>query len=469
MTKFRMPVLLAGATLVLQAVRVEAQGTGQKGADPAELTRALEARLDGLESEIASLRAELAQARADAAAAATATPQPAIPPSIPTPARTTEQRLTALEQDAALGIRVGATRFSIGGYLKLDALVSDFSGGDPPANALINDYYAPAQIPVGGIGEGAELTTSVRETRIVLRSETPLAGQTLTGLFEVDFLDTPLIGNQRVSNSFVPRVRRAFITWNDFTFGQDWSTFQNAAALPERIDFIGPTEGTVFERQPLIRWRNDEFSIALENPETTITVGTASFEADDDVTPDLVLRYDHRLPHGSLTLAAIGRYLSVKDLVVSNPGSVTTINGEAFGWGVSASGVYDFGPNRLSWMGNVGEGIGRYLGINIRDDVIATATGKIDAPLVYSGFIALRRSLSPRWRLIGTGSAYHSTTPEDAAQSLTATVWSGNLDLIYNPLPHLTLGIGFRYASRELANGAEGSLRRVQLSVRYDY
>ena len=133
-------------------------------------------------------------------------------------------------------------------------------------------------------------------------------------------------------------VRRLSAAWR--------SRQPNVAALPERLDFIGPTEGTVFERQPLIRWRSGGLSVALENPETPVTVAAASFEADDDVAPDLVLRYDHRLAHGSLALAAIGRYLRVQELAAANPGGVPVIEGDAFGWGVSASGVHDFGPNR---------------------------------------------------------------------------------------------------------------------------
>lgn len=451
--------LLAGAALWASAAPLLAQA---QSAGETDRTRALEARLDAMESEIAALRAELAAARG-------AAPPPLAAPAPATPALGIDERVSALEKQSALGFRVGATRFSLGGYLKLDAIASSFTGGDPAANALINDYYTPGQIPVGGAGEGVDLTTSVRETRIVLRSETPLAGDTLAGLLEVDFLDTPQLGNQRVSNSFVPRVRRAFITWNDFTFGQDWSTFQNVAALPERLDFIGPTEGSVFERQPLVRWRKGNVSVALENPETTISVGAASFEADDDAAPDLVLRYDRKLPHGSIALAGIARLLKVDALVATGVAGTPMIGGEAFGWGISASGVHDIGPDRISWMANAGQGIGRYLALNLRDDVVATADGDIAAPFVYSGFVAWRRTLARQWRLIGTGSAYHSETPDFAAQKLTDTVWSGNLDLIYNPVPPLSLGIGFRYASREIASGEEGSLRRVQLSAKYDY
>jgi hypothetical protein len=441
-------------------------------AAPTDRTAALEARLDSLEAELAALRAELAVARAAAqpGPVVPATASSTVATAAPAPAQTTDQRLTALEGQAALpGFRVGATRFTIGGYLKIDAIASDFSGGDPLANALINDYYSPGQIPVGGASEGVDLTTSVRETRVILRSETPLDGKMLTGLLEVDFLDTPQLGNQRVSNSFVPRVRRAFISWNNFTFGQDWSTFQNSAALPERIDFIGPTEGSVFERQPLIRWRSGDVSIAVENPETTISVGTASVEADDDSAPDVVLRYDHRFDHGSIAVAAIGRFLKVSDLLVTTPAGTRLIDGDSFGWGISASGVYDFGANRLSWMATAGEGIGRYLGLNIRDDVMATPDGDIDASFAYSGFVALRHSFSPHWRLIGTAAGFHTQTPDYAAQTLTASVWSGNIDLLYNPVTPLTLGIGFRYAERILANNDDGSLRRLQLSAKYDF
>ena len=91
-----------------------------------------------------------------------------------------------------------------------------------------------------------------------------------------------------MSNSFVPCIRQAYLTYDKLTFGQTWTTFQNVAALPERVDFIGPTEGTVFIRQPLIRYTNGNFQVALENPETTVQLGSTSFEADDDKLPDLV-------------------------------------------------------------------------------------------------------------------------------------------------------------------------------------
>nr|MCU0729640.1 porin [Sphingopyxis sp.] len=371
----------------------------------------------------------------------------------------------------ASGFRVGGTTVQISGYLKFDALASSFSGGDPAANSLVNDYYFPSQIPVGGSGEGVNLTSSVRETRLVVRTETPVGDQAVRGHLELDFLDTPLIGNQRVSNSFVPRVRRAFISYGNLTVGQDWSTFQNVAALPERIDFIGPTEGSAFERQPLIRYKVGNITVALENPETTATLGTVSAEADDDVAPDVVLRYDRRLPWGSFAVAAIGRILSVNNSAPPAPlGVPGTIDDQRFGWGISASGVIDRGANRITFMGTVGEGIGRYVGLNLRDDVVINpANGQLDAPLIYAGFVTIRHAFSPRWKAVLTGSAYHSDTPAFASPLLTRSVWSGNIDLLYTPVAPLVLGVGFRFAERQLQSGASGEMRRLQFSAQYNF
>ncbi len=56
-------------------------------------------------------------------------------------------------------------------------------------------------------------------------------------------------GDERVSNSYAPRVRHAFFTYNNWLFGQTWMTFFNVGALPENLDFVGPAESTVFGRQ----------------------------------------------------------------------------------------------------------------------------------------------------------------------------------------------------------------------------
>lgn len=458
-------LLLSGA-VIASLFSTSAQAATEKEQE-------LERRIEALENAFGIVRTELQTTRSALQATQEENSRLKLNlTAVETKTSESAAKIAVVEKSAppAKGFRVGNTTITIGGYVKFDALASSFSGGDPASNSLINDYYFPAQIPVGGRGEGTNLTTSVRETRLLFQTETLIGDKKVNGHVELDFLDTPLIGNQRVSNSFVPRIRRAFITYGKLTFGQDWTTFQNPGALPERLDFVGPTEGTVFERQPLIRYKSGNVSIALENPETTVTQGTTSVEADDDVIPDIVLRFDKKWKKGSVAIAGIGRLLKVDNEGAPSPvGPLGTIDDTKAGWGVSASGIYESGPSRFTAMATVGEGIGRYVGLNIRDDVLVGPANQLDTQLVYAGFASYRYAFADKWKAIGTLSGFYSETPAFAARTLTKSVYSGNIDFLYNPIKPLTVGFGFRFAERTLVNGQSGKLRRAQFSAQYNF
>lgn len=375
-------------------------------------------------------------------------------------------RLDAIEKGQGLGFRVGASTIKIGGYFKFDANATKYSGGDPsPTNSPIRFYNNPAGIPVGGPKEGYQLAYSARETRFSINTETPIGDEKLTGTLELDFLDTPTLGNERVTSSYVPRIRQGFITYGKWTFGQTWSTFQNVAVLPERTDFIGPTEGTVFVRQPVIRYTDGGFQLALEQPETTLQTGPAtSIEADDDQLPDVIARYNFKGDWGSAAVAGIGRYLRYDSGL---PGGVKD---EAFGWGVSASGVVKVGPkDNLNFMVTGGRGIGRYVALNVRDDAVLDARGRLDTIGLLAGFVSYRHFWTEKWRSVLTGGYYQAYNPAIAGTTVTDNVWSGSFDTFYSPAKPLTFGLGYRYARRELDNGLSGDINRLQFSAQYNF
>ena len=76
--------------------------------------------------------------------------------------------------------------------------------------------------------------------------------------------------------------------WNNWLAGQTWSNFMDPGSIPEAADFVGPTDGVIFVRQAQIRYTKGGFSVALENPETTLVGSTSS---DRGALPDLTLRY----------------------------------------------------------------------------------------------------------------------------------------------------------------------------------
>ena len=188
---------------------------------------------------------------------------------------------------AALPMAVNAanTEFSYGGFIKMDAMLSTYSDGDVN-DGIGREFYVPSQLVSGAEPDTTELDFSARTSRLNLKAVTSLDnGKTMTSFIEMDFQGAG--GNEVVSNSYGPRLRHAFVKYDNILVGQTWSNFMNVGALPEVADFIGPSESTVFIRQPQVRYTMGDLAIALENPQTT----GAGDSGDNGMLPDLTVSY----------------------------------------------------------------------------------------------------------------------------------------------------------------------------------
>ncbi|MEM9169450.1 MAG: hypothetical protein AAGC56_07320, partial [Pseudomonadota bacterium] len=95
-----------------------------------------------------------------------------------------------------ISVRNGDTEFTFKGYVKLDASVSDFSGGSLPTSNLGRDFYIPSLVPVGGEGDGPVFDFNPRETRFIFAVDTDRGGHDIGALIELDFQVTS-DGNER--------------------------------------------------------------------------------------------------------------------------------------------------------------------------------------------------------------------------------------------------------------------------------
>ncbi|HAS23188.1 MAG TPA: porin, partial [Idiomarina loihiensis] len=147
----------------------------------------------------------------------------------------------------SLGAQANETDIDFGGFVKLDMMVSDYTDGQAPSSGSIaRQQYIPSLTPVGGEGDDMVTDFHARQSRFFLTTDTELDnGETLTGHIEMDFMLTP-DGDQRISNSYNPRLRHAFLKYGKWTFGQTWSNFQDLNILAESVDFIGITDGIIF-------------------------------------------------------------------------------------------------------------------------------------------------------------------------------------------------------------------------------
>ncbi len=137
-------------------------------------------------------------------------------------------------------------KLTFGGYIKLDAR---YVNGN--INSIVDDYWVGA----GNVGDISRFNFTVTETRF----NTQYVHDDLMGFIELDFHGAG--GNEIVSNSDRPRIRHAFIKYQNFLFGQTWSTFVDTSAIAETADFGGPLNGSAFIRQSQIRLYQQQFSI----------------------------------------------------------------------------------------------------------------------------------------------------------------------------------------------------------------
>jgi len=353
------------------------------------------------------------------------------------------------------------TTYKFGGYAKFDAMFSDYSNGTTPdGNSLMRQFYYAPQIPVGP-SNNDDITADfqARETRINFSAATTTpGGDSISAFIEMDFF-THSDGNEVVSNSYSPRLRHAFIKYNKWTFGQTWSTFQDVAALPEALDFVGPAESTTFIRQSMVRYTSGGLELAVENPQTFVTGGTR----DLSTMPDLIARYTFKMGDGYVKVAGLYRSLKIQD----------TGGGQAdeAAYGVSASAKFPFGSGAdLRAMVTYGDGVGRYIGLGFVPDGYVDLAGNIATAEALAYFVALRLPLGNKWR---TNIMYGSTSidydSDLAAATLNDTGSSIHWNLIYNILPKLDVGAEIMYGERELVNGDDGDFTRVMFSAKYAF
>jgi len=498
---YRMPrpwALSGVAALALMPAPAHAQN-----ATPHEA--ALEARLKMLEQAVVDLRAELAERRATAATA----PSPPSPvqaaqtpsaqaPSTPTqpapvavasgPTReaanpqvansgiagrpTANSAATGTATASNDGFRMGNTTVKLGGFVRLNVIGSRYSDGEVAVGGLGKEFFLPQQIPVGGGFSSQDLLFSARQTRLVFSTATPVNGIEAKTLVEFDFaLATAPVGAQRATNPYVPTFRRGFIEYGNLLVGQEWSTFQNLGVLPETTDFVGPLDGTVFNRQALIRYTIPlrpglSLQVAAENANTQTALPTnpALVDTDDDRLPDMVARINWKASLGEFALAGVAREIRTDTLGVGH---------STFGWGLSGSGKIPIGRrNDLRFMATYGQGIGRYLGLGYVPDAIfggpVQRLARIDN---FAGFAALKIGWTDTIRSTFMGSYQSAEYPDGIAVTglANAKSYGGAANLFWSPGKGFDIGVEYRHAVRELLSGDTGALDRLEFAFKFGF
>ncbi|NVK39289.1 MAG: porin [Gammaproteobacteria bacterium] len=367
------------------------------------------------------------------------------------------------------------TEYKIGGYVKFDAIFSQYSDAQRAAS-VGDDFLVPSTIAVGdGSGEGDMVFDSnAKFSRINFKTTTGTDVGDVVSFIEMDFN----AGNdERLTNQASNGLRHAFLAWNkpdgsSITAGQTWSTFFNVGALPEAVDFIGPTSGSIFVRQPQVRYTmpmaGGKLMVAAENPSSglhdnaAVTAGSYADDnqIDDNTMPDIIGRYDGGAGSLSYSAAVMLRQIAYNDGTNSESENATA---------VSLSGKYVLGNgDDIKVMISSGT-LGRYIALNAYRDGGVKADGSIDLTTVTGGYVAYKHMWSPMVRSTFSYAFSEADNSSAITSDVTKSVNNVYANLMYSPTKQLTFGGEYMIAERETESGANGDLTRIQFTSKLSF
>lgn len=317
---------------------------------------------------------------------------------------------------------------TFGGFIKIDTRYVDGDIG-------YKDFW---------IGSGAVLPEDKQQIRMFAnetRFNMKYVHGDVTGFIEMDFYGGG--GNEIISNSRHPRLRHAFIKYNDFLVGQTWSTFMNTSALAETADFAGPMAGEVFVRNNQIRYTTGAWSLAIENPE--------SYGGDPsaDKIPDAIVKYTVKGDWGNVSFSGLARQLN----------TAPEFGGEtesAFGASIAGR-IKTFGKDDFRFQVHGGE-TGRYVGVTAQKDLVGdTVESSISGMVAYRHF----------WTESVRSSVFYGFTDADESNS---TRYQYGANLFKNYTKALSVGVelgSFNMDKDDVGITKDVSSMYGQLSVKY--
>lgn len=368
--------------------------------------------------------------------------------------------------------------FDIYGFVMVDAIY-DFKRVDPDWNDTLRVTTIPTQD--GGFGEDGEFVFGVRQSRLGFAANYDTSAGPVSALLEWE-----LFGTGGDAGQTTPRLRHAWATWNNFGMGQYWSNFMDIDIFPNTIDYWGPT-GMVFYRNKQARysWQLDEdvFSVALEDPDTALTIGKFRDTCADPISkscesvlgdvvrkyndvPDLSLRYRNNTDWGHWQVAGIARKLGYERLD-------TGAKDHEFGWGVNASTVINTTErDKLKLQLVYGEGIGNYMndgGLDLAPrnaDLVGNSATTV--PLL--GIVAY---YDHYWNDQWSSSVGWSSIQLDTTKGQSGSEFDGGqiaqINLLHYPTNGVLIGGELIWGEREDISGDDGYDLRAQFSLKVNF
>ena len=407
-------LLLGGACIGASALMpVLAQAQAQSSADADQLDR-MQRQMEQLQEQIKSLKNDVAQAKKKQATDRQAIDRQAlenqgidpqavqgaygadIPAKAPVKAPSFMQSIKITPSGFIEAAGIWRNRNEVAD------VGSDFNTGMP---------YA-----ISPLFHENESRFSARQSRLAVLAEGNISQwQLIKAYYEMDFLGAATTANSRESNSYTPRIRQAFVSYDDtangwhLLAGQAWSLLtQNTVGITPRKENVPLTidaqyvVGFNWTRNAQVRLVKDFgntlwFGVSVESPQVVfqspgsgspdgLVINSANQGSSSglmntttsystDTIPDIVEKVAWDPGWGHYEVVGLQRFFADRTQLctlaavacpsTAGAGNVPTgpgSNQTTFGWGVGGSVLLPIWPKFIDLQGSIlyGEGIGRY-------------------------------------------------------------------------------------------------------------
>jgi hypothetical protein len=312
------------------------------------------------------------------------------------------------------------------------------SGG---ATALVND----------------KLRATAKTTRIGLDFNTPVGDAKVGGKVELDFASND---NSKSENL---RIRHAYLTYNDWLFGQTTSNFLSNHA-PEMIDF-GTNAGGGTARVPQVRYgfklapATQLFVSAEEADSSGVVAGTTKYSL-----PNLTAKLTQGFAEGKGSASARA--------LVENYKSTVADDNET-GWGVAAGVNYQVSaPLKVSADISHVVGNSNYLYGANSAYAVNTTNNSIEQNEFNAVQVGATYKFSPNFRSTLAYGAIFADDDTDYATLNTAgneKVQQAWVNFIYTPVAPIDLGVEYINGKRDTFAGQSYKDNRVGLMAKYSF
>lgn len=335
---------------------------------------------------------------------------------------------------------------NIYGFVRADAEYA-FKGAD-------GIFNAPNKVDLNGVPVNGVVNpnkdrfyATAKTTRLGLDFKTPVQGADVGGKIEVDFAG---------SNDGL-RIRHAYLTYNNWLFGQTTSSFLSTDTQPEMIDFGSPL-GVGTKRTPMVRYADKI------NANTAYAVGLEQGRSDNRF-PSATGKISYKLPDG------LG-LVNARALLQETRGRLVEAGKEYndktdLGWGVGLGTNIKLLKDQLILNADYShvKGDDFYLLFSENAATLNTAKKDYDLNEFDAVTVGLTYKLNPKWRsTLGYGAIFY----DDAKAGQNDKIQQGWLNVLYNPVKPITLGAEYIYGERD-ADIRTGRDSRLGVMAKYDF